>query len=173
MRAIWYVALFPDPFPPVPPVEIGSFYRLLEEANRNLERLDGITSILPNPYFFIHAYVRKEALLSSQIEGTRSSFFDLLLFDREDALEVPKDNDVFEVSNYVKAMNRGLERIRSDSVTISLGLFREIHEILMSNVRGGEKSPGRFREQQNWTGGGHPATVRKSTLANLRMDSTS
>lgn len=152
-------AFVPPPLPPAPPVRIGRFYGLLEEANRNLGRLDGITSILPDPHFFIYMYIRKEALLSSQIEGTQSSFFDLLLHESREERGRPSSQDVLEVSNYVKAMNHGLEQIREKSSPVSLELICDIHRILLSNVRGGEKSPGEFRDRQNWVGGPHPATA--------------
>ena len=152
-------AFVPPHLPPVPPVRIDRFYGLLEEASRNLGRLDGITSILPDPYFFIYMYTRKEALLSSQIEGTQSSFFDLLLYESKEERDRPSSQDVLEVSNYVKAMNHGLEQIREKGSPISLELIRDIHRILLSNARGGEKSPGEFRNRQNWVGGPHPATA--------------
>jgi Fic family protein len=119
-----------------------------------LGRLDGVTSILPDPDLFIYLYVRKEALLSSQIEGTQSSFSDLLLFESEHAPGVPLD-DVQEVSNYVADMNHGLERLRG-SFPLSLRLIREIHEILLSRGRGAQKQPGEFRRSQNWIGGTRP-----------------
>ncbi|MCY4378831.1 MAG: Fic family protein [Candidatus Dadabacteria bacterium] len=152
-------AFVPPHLPPVPPVRIDRFYGLLEEASRNLGRLDGIASILPDPYFFIYMYTRKEALLSSQIEGTQSSFFDLLLYESKEERDRPSSQDVLEVSNYVKAMNHGLEQIREKGSPISLELIRDIHRILLSNARGGEKSPGEFRNRQNWVGGPHPATA--------------
>ncbi len=152
-------AFVPPPLPPVPPVQIDRFNRLLEEANLNLGRLDGITSILPDPHFFIYMYTRKEALLSSQIEGTQSSFFDLLLYESKEERGRSSNQDVLEVSNYVKAMNHGLEQIREKGSPISLKLICDIHRILLSNVRGGEKSPGEFRRRQNWVGGPHPATA--------------
>ena len=152
-------ALVPPPLPPVPPVRVDRFYGLLEKANQNLGRLDGITSILPDPHFFIYMYIRKEALLSSQIEGTQSSFFDLLLFESKEERNRTPSHDVLEVSNYVKAMNHGLEQIRGKGSPISLDLICDIHRILLSGVRGGEKSPGEFRDRQNWVGGPHPATA--------------
>ena len=152
-------AFVPPPLPPVPPVRVDRFYGLLEKANQNLGRLDGITSILPDPHFFIYMYIRKEALLSSQIEGTQSSFFDLLLFESKEERNRTSSHDVLEVSNYVKAMNHGLEQIRGKGSPISLELICDIHQILLSGVRGGEKSPGEFRDRQNWVGGPHPATA--------------
>ncbi|MFZ3211194.1 MAG: Fic/DOC family N-terminal domain-containing protein [Terriglobales bacterium] len=124
---------------------------LLEQANQALGRLDGLASILPDPSLFIYLYVRKEAVLSSQIEGTQSSFSDLMLFESAEAPGVPLE-DVQEVSNYVAAMNHGLRRLRED-FPLSLGLMGEIHKILLSKGRGSQKRPGEFRESQNWIGG--------------------
>lgn len=152
-------AFVPPPLPPVPPVRVDRFHGLLEKANQNLGRLDGIASILPDPYFFIYMYTRKEALLSSQIEGTQSSFFDLLLFESREAPDKNSSLDVLEVSNYVKAMNHGLEQIREKGSPISLKLICDIHRILLSGVRGGGKTPGELRDRQNWVGGPHPATA--------------
>jgi Fic family protein len=104
-------ALVPPPLPPDPPVRMEAIQRLLEQANQSLGRLDGLASVLPNLSLFIYAYVRKEAVLSSQIEGTQSSLSDLLLFENDEAPGVPL-NDVQEVSNYVAALNHGLERLR-------------------------------------------------------------
>lgn len=131
--------------------------RRLEDANRALGRLDGVTSILPDTPLFLYMYVRKEALLSSQIEGTQSSLSDLLLFESEEAPGVPLD-DVQEVSNYVAAMNHGLARIR-EGFPISLRLIREIHETLLSKGRGSTKQPGEFRRSQNWIGGTRPGNA--------------
>ena len=152
-------AFVPPPLPPVPPVRVDRFHGLLEKANRNLGRLDGIASMLPDPHFFIYMYTRKEALLSSQIEGIQSSFFDLLLFESRETPDKHSSPDVLEVSNYVKAMNHGLEQIREKGSPISLELVCDIHRILLSGVRGGEKNPGELRDRQNWVGGPHPATA--------------
>ncbi len=152
-------AFVPPPLPPVPPVRVERFHGLLEKANQNLGRLDGITSMLPDPHFFIHMYTRKEALLSSQIEGIQSSFFDLLLFESRETPDKHSSPDVLEVSNYVKAMNHGLEQIREKGSPISLELVCDIHRILLSGVCGGEKNPGELRDRQNWVGGPHPATA--------------
>lgn len=150
-------AFVPPPLPPEPPVRMGKLYRLLEEASRAIGRLDGITSILPDTPLFLYMYIRKEALLSSQIEGTQSSLSDLLLFETEEAPGVPLD-DVQEVSNYVAAMNHGLARIR-EGFPISLRLMREIHEILLATGRGSAKQPGEFRRSQNWIGGTRPGNA--------------
>jgi Fic family protein len=150
-------AFVPPPLPPEPPVRMGKLYRLLEEASRAIGRLDGVTSILPDTPLFLYMYIRKEALLSSQIEGTQSSLSDLLLFETEEAPGVPLD-DVQEVSNYVAAMNHGLARIRK-GFPISLRLMREIHEILLARGRGSAKQPGEFRRSQNWIGGTRPGNA--------------
>jgi Fic family protein len=130
---------------------------LLERATLALGRLDGLAALLPDVELFIYMYVRKEALLSSQIEGTQSSLTDLLLFESEDAPGMPLD-DVREVSRYVAAMSHGLERLHSD-FPLSLRLIREIHEVLMRDARGGDKSPGEFRRSQNWLGGTRPGNA--------------
>ena len=150
-------AFVPPRLPPTPGVQMDGLYRKLESANRALGRLDGVTSILPDTPLFLYMYVRKEALLSSQIEGTQSSLSDLLLFESEEAPGVPLD-DVQEVSNYVAAMNHGLTRIR-EGFPISLRLIREIHDILLSKGRGSTKQPGEFRRSQNWIGGTRPGNA--------------
>ena len=150
-------AFVPPPLPPDPSLELPRLYRQLENANRALGRLDGVTSILPDTPLFLYMYVRKEALLSSQIEGTQSSLSDLLLFENEEAPGVPID-DVQEVSSYVAAMEHGLERIRA-GFPISLRLIRELHDILLSKGRGSSKQPGEFRRTQNWIGGTRPGNA--------------
>jgi len=150
-------AFVPPALPPEPMVQMDKLYGPLERANRALGRLDGIASILPDTPLFLYMYIRKEALLSSQIEGTQSSLSDLLLFENEEAPGVPI-NDVVEVSNYVAAMNHGLERIRG-GFPISLRLMREIHEILLARGRGATKQPGEFRHSQNWIGGTRPGNA--------------
>lgn len=150
-------AFVPPPLPPTPTVQMDRLYRLLEGANRALGRLDGVTSVLPDTPLFLYMYIRKEALLSSQIEGTQSSLSDLLLFESAEAPGVPLD-DVQEVSNYVAAMNHGLVRIR-EGFPLSLRLIREIHEMLLSKGRGSTKQPGEFRRSQNWIGGTRPGNA--------------
>jgi Fic family protein len=147
-------AFVPAPLPPNPPVDLGGLYQQLDRANQALGRLDGLTTLLPNTQLFLYLYARKEALLSSQIEGTKSSFSDLLLFENQAAPEVPID-DVEEVSNYVAAMQHGLRRIK-DGFPLSLRLIREIHGILLRGGRGANKTPGEFRRSQNWIGGTRP-----------------
>jgi Fic family protein len=148
------------PLPPDPPLRIDArLQELLDEANQALGRLDGVTLLLPDPGQFLYSYVRKEAVLSSQIEGTQSSLSDLLLFENEAAPGVPLD-DVEETSNYIRAMTHGLRRIESGELPLSNRLLREAHELLMSGVRGGDKAPGEFRRSQNWLGGTRPGNAR-------------
>ena len=151
-------AFIPAPLPPEPPLEIDNRrQKLLERATLALGRLDSITLLLPDPDLFLYAYVRREAVLSSQIEGTQSSLSDLLLFELDEAPGVPFD-DVVEVSNYVAALNHGLERLKG-GFPLSNRLIREMHEILLSRGRGSGKSPGRFRRSQNWVGGTRPGNA--------------
>ncbi len=150
-------AYVPPPLPPTPPVRLDSLQVLLEQANQALGRLDGLASFLPDLSLFIYAYVRKEALLSSQIEGTQSSLSDLLLFENEEVPGAPIE-DVQDVSNYVAALSHGLRRIR-EGFPLSVRLIREIHEILLSRGRGSNKEPGEFRRSQNWIGGIRPGNA--------------
>lgn len=151
-------AFVPPPLPPDPPVRLDAMSGLLEQASRALGRLDGLTTILPDTELFIYLYIRKEALLSSQIEGTQSSLSDLLLYESDGVPGVPLD-DVKEVSNYVAAMNHGLDRLRG-GFPLSLRLIREIHAILLESGRGAGKMPGEFRTSQNWIGGTRPGNAR-------------
>jgi Fic family protein len=152
-------AFVPPPLPPDPPLNITpDLADLIERANRGLGRLDGVARVLPEPSLFLYVYVRKEALLSSQIEGTQSSLSDLLLFESEEAPGVPID-DVEEVSHYVAAMNHALQRLRG-GFPLSLRLIRETHRMLLSGARGGNKQPGEFRTSQNWIGGSRPGNAR-------------
>ena len=144
-------AIIPPPLPPAPPVRMDRLNSLLDNANLALGRLDGMTSVLPDTDLFLYMYVRKEALLSSQIEGTQSSLSELLLFERAELPGVTLD-DVQDVANYVAAMDHGLARIR-EGFPISLRLIREIHEKLLSKGRGSKRQPGEFRRSQNWIGG--------------------
>ena len=132
-------------------------HRSLERANLAIGKLDGVTSVLPDAPLFIYMYIRKEALLSSQIEGTQSSLSDLLLYESQEAPGAPID-DVREVSNYVAAMNHGLDRLK-DGFPLSARLIREIHEVLLSSGRGSTKQPGEFRSSQNWIGGTKPSNA--------------
>lgn len=144
-----YTAFEPAPLPPDPPVDPGEIQTLLSHADLTLGRLDGVTSTLPNPDLFVAMYVRQEAVLSSQIEGTQASLTDVLRFEAGDEDE-PRAADVEEVVNYVAAMNHGLQRL--SELPLSLRLVREIHERLMRGVRGHERRPGEFRISQNWIG---------------------
>src|SRR5437899_226707 len=150
-------AFVPPPLPPTPVLRLETLQLALEQANHALGRLDGLASILPDISLFIYAYVRKEAVLSSQIEGTQSSLSDLLLFENEEAPGVPLA-DVQEVSRYVAALNHGLTRMR-EGFPLSLRLIREIHAVLLSPGRGSDKTPGEFRTSQNWIGGTRPGNA--------------
>jgi len=153
-----YKAFIPPALPPDPSLQLNEgHFDLMERANRALGRLDGVSALLPDTSLFLYFYVRKEALLSSQIEGTQSSFSDLLLFENKETPSVPVE-DVQEVSSYVAAMNHGLKRIRG-GFPLSMRLIREIHEILLSKGRGVDKSPGQFRRSQNWVGGTRPGNA--------------
>jgi len=153
-----YNAYVPKPLPPAPPIEMDKIYPLLDQANIALGRLDGLSIFLPDPSLFLYMYIRKEAVLSSQIEGTQSSLSDLLLFENEEIASVP-NQDVVEVSNYVAAMEHGLKRIQG-GFPLSLRLIREMHEVLLSRGRGYSKQPGEFRRTQNWIGGTRPGNAR-------------
>jgi len=156
-----FQAFVPVPLPPDPPLALdGTLQQALERALLALGRLDSISTMLPAPELFIYSYVRKEAVLSSQIEGTQSSLSDLLLYELEQAPGVPRnDLDVVEVSNYVAALDHGIARLRGD-FPLSNRLIREIHGVLLANGRGSEKSPGEFRRSQNWIGGTRPGNAR-------------
>ena len=141
-----YKSFVPSPLPPDPPIQIDAeMFQLLSDADRKLGRLDGITEILPNPQLFVNMYVLKEAVLSSQIEGTQASLSDVL-----GKVEDENDLDIGEVSNYAEAMYYGLERL--ESFPMSLRLIREIHARLLKTGRGSDRSPGEFRSTQNWIG---------------------
>jgi Fic family protein len=154
-----YYTFYPKPLPPDPPLDVDiETQRLLDSANQALGRLDGVTLLLPDPDLFLYSYIRKEAVLSSQIEGTQSSLSDLLLFEHDVAPGAPLA-DVRETSNYIAAMTHGLARIEG-GFPLSLRLINEIHERLMEGVRGGRAAPGEFRRTQNWIGGTRPGTAR-------------
>lgn len=151
-------AFVPTPLPPAPPLVLnGPLQQTLERAVLALGRLDGVSALLPDKSLFLYAYVRKEAVLSSQIEGTQSSLSDLLLFELDEAPGVPLD-DVIEVSNYVAALEHGLARLR-EGFPLSNRLIREIHAVLLSRGRGSGKDPGEFRRSQHWIGGTRPGTA--------------
>lgn len=149
-------AFVPPPLPPAPPVDVLALLEPLSLAERALGRLDGITMLLPRQELFLYMYVRKEAVLSSQIEGTQSTLSDLLRFEIEAQAGQPID-DIREVSNYVDAMMYGLDRL--DELPLSLRLIREMHARLLQSGRGGTKSPGEFRKSQNWIGGTRPGNA--------------
>jgi Fic family protein len=145
-----YQAFYPAPLPPNPPIQLsGKLQQLLSEADRALGRLDGSITTLPNPELFVMMYVRKEAVLSSQIEGTQSSLQDLLRAEAKIfTSNMPKD--VNEVINYVNAMNYGISRLAT--LPVSVRLICEIHKKLLENVRGSHATPGDLRRSQNWIG---------------------
>lgn len=154
-----FSAFVPHPLPPEPPLAISAeLADLAERANRALGRLDALATLLPDAALFLYVYVRKEALVSSQIEGTQSSLSDLILFEDDRVPGLP-NADVEEVSRYVEAMQYGLRRIE-EGFPLSLRLLREIHGILLSTGRGSEKAPGAFRTSQNWIGGTRPGNAR-------------
>ena len=145
-----YRAFIPNPLPPDPPIKYdGELRNLLSQADRALARLDGITTILPNPELFVGMYVKKEALLSSQIEGTQASLEGVLKFEAN--LTPSEDvNEIKEVVNYIKALDYGMKRL--EELPISNRLIKEIHRILITGTRGTDKTPGEFRRSQNWIG---------------------
>ena len=147
-------AFIPEPLTPRPALDLGAIQAPLEAASLALGRLDSLSTLLPDPHLFLYTYIRKEAVLSSQIEGTQSSLSDLLRFELEALPGVPTD-DAAEVLSYVEALEHGLRRIRED-FPLSNRLFREIHAILLAQGRGSDKSPGEFRRSQNWIGGSRP-----------------
>jgi len=150
-------AYMPDTLPPNPPIEMADLYSLQDQANLAIGRLDGISINVPDISLFLYMYIRKEAVLSSQIEGTQSTLDDLLMYENNEAVGVPID-DVVEVSNYVSALNHGLQRI-AGGFPLCLRLIREMHEILLSRGRGSTKQPGVFRTSQNWIGGTRPGNA--------------
>jgi Fic family protein len=159
-QATGYRAFIPAPLPPNPPIELdANLTLLLSQADRALGRLDGAASILPNPNLFVAMYVRQEAVLSSQIEGTQSTLEDVLQFEI-DPHGQDRPKDIQEVVNYIHAMNYGLERLQT--LPLSLRLIREIHEKLLHDVRGSSRNPGEFRTSQNWIG---PAGSNLSTAS--------
>ena len=147
-----YSAFYPRGLPPVPPVEMtDQLQEQLSKADRALGRLDGTILVLPNPGLFVYMYIRKEAVLSSQIEGTQSSLQDVLAAEAK-LLDPDRPGDVNEVINYIRAINYGLERL--ETLPVSTRLIKEIHEKLMQGVRGSHLTPGEIRKTQNWIGPG-------------------
>ncbi len=154
-----FAAFVPNALPPTPPLNLsGEHFDRLERANRALGKLDGLSRFLPDVSLFVYWFVRKEAVLSSQIEGTNSSLSDLLLYEQKETPGVPLE-DVEEVSRYVAAVNHGVKRLR-EGFPLSLRLLREVHEVLLQTGRGSTKSPGEFRRSQNWIGGTRPGNAR-------------
>ena len=152
-----YKAYIPASLPPVPSINLEELYPLLEKATRAIGELNSLAKILPNADLFIYMYVRKESLLSSQIEGTQSSFSDLVLFENHQRPQVSLE-DVEEVSNYVQAIKHGLKRMK-EGFPLSLRLLCETHKILLQGGRGASKLPGEFRRSQNWIGGTRPGNA--------------
>lgn len=151
-------AFVPMPLPPTPPLRMdGALLPFLEAAVLALGRLDSAATLLPDPGLFLYTYVRKEAVLSSQIEGTQSSLSDLLLFELDEVPGVPRD-DAVEVSHYAAALDHGLARL-GEGFPLSNRLIREIHGVLLSHGCGSEKEPGEFRRSQNWIGGSRPGNA--------------
>jgi len=151
-------AFIPAPLPPSPPIEWTPQLReKFDQAHLALGRLDSVTKLLPDTALFLYMYVRKEAVLSSMIEGTQSSLSDLLLFEMHEQPGVPVD-DVQEVSNYVAALCHGLDLLKK-GIPLSLRLIKEIHQVLLSKGRGSKHTPGEFRRSQNWIGGTRPGNA--------------
>lgn len=151
-------AFVPAPLPPQPPLDLtGERARLLERAHLACGRLDSITALLADPHLFLYMYIRREAVLSSQIEGTQSSLSDLLVSEVENAPGIPFE-DVQDVSNYVKALEHGVQRMK-EGFPVSGRLIREVHEVLLGSGRGSKLDPGQFRTSQNWIGGTRPGNA--------------
>ena len=151
-------AFVPAPLPPCPPIDWTPELRSkFDQALLELGRLDSVSTLLPDTSLFLYMYVRKEAVLSSMIEGTQSSLSDLLLFELDQEPGVPL-GDVLEVSNYARALNYGL-RLLEEGLPLSLRLFREIHGVLLAKGRGSNQTPGKFRRSQNWIGGTRPGNA--------------
>lgn len=153
-----YNAFIPNPLPPKPDIDLSEVSVLLEKANQAIGELNGVVETSVDPSVLNYMYVRKEAVLSSQIEGTQSTLDDLLKYESEQTQGIPVA-DASEVSSYVAALNHGMERIK-EGFPLSLRLIREIHKILLTNSRGKTKLPGEFRTSQNWIGGTRPGNAR-------------
>lgn len=154
-----FEAFMPAPLPPPDLVVTSKMQMLLSKADLAIGRLDGVIEVIPSPDRFVYMYVRREAVLSSQIEGTQASLMDVLEYEAQEE-KATAGVDVREIINYIKAMSHGLSRLTD--LPISRRLICEVHKELMTGVRGGEpqKTPGEFRRSQNWIGGGSPATAR-------------
>ena len=151
-------AFVPNRLPPEPALDLTVLQEPMEKALLALGHLDSLSTLLPDKHLFLYTYVRKEAVLSSQIEGTQSTLSDLLLYELEGTPGVPLD-DVVEVSNYVAALEHGISRLQ-DGFPLCNRLIREIHGQLLSGGRGSDKMPGEFRRSQNWIGGTRPGKAR-------------
>ena len=153
-----FAAFVPAPLPPIPPLDLsGPLGGLLERASGSLGRLDGLSRGL-DPGRLLYMYIRKEAVLSSQIEGTQSTLTELLEYENAEAPGMPVE-DIREVSRYVSALRNGVDQIK-EGYPISLRLIRDTHSVLMTGGRGGRQAPGEFRQTQNWIGGTRPSTAR-------------
>jgi Fic family protein len=150
-------AYIPKPLPPDPPLDLAGLYPLLDRANQALGRLDGSTALLPDAHLFLYFYIRKEAVVSSQIEGTQSTLSELLLFEHGIGPAALVD-DLKESSHYVAAIQHGLNRLQ-EGFPVSLRLLCEIHGVLLQGGRGSERTPGEFRRSQNWIGGSRPGNA--------------
>ena len=160
-------AFVPAPLPPSPPIAWAPELRSkFDRALLSLGRLDSVSRLLPDTSLFLYMYVRKEAVLSSMIEGTQSSLSDLLMYEMDQEPGVPLA-DVREVSNYVAALNHGLNLL-SEGVPLSLRLLKEIHGVLLAKGRGSSRTPGEFRRTQNWIGGTRPGNAAPSDPGYLR-----
>ncbi len=153
-----YKSYVPAALPPSPALDMDRLYKSLDQAMKALGALDGLAKLLPDISLFLYMYVRKEALVSSQIEGTQSSLSDLLLYENDESPAVAVD-DVEEVSNYIAALNHGLTRMKG-GFPLSVRLICEMHQILLRGGRGSNKAPGEFRRSQNWIGGIRPGKAR-------------
>lgn len=149
-------AFIPDPLPPVRRLQMEKIQQLLDSALVAIGQLDGISVLLPDPSLYLATYISKESVLSSRIEGTVSTLSDVLLFELGQFDKKSQSDDLIEVTNYTKALEHGLKRMRDDDFPLSNRLIREVHEILLQSGRGSKKSPGEFRRSQNWIEGTHP-----------------
>ena len=157
-------AFVPDPLPPEPSVDIAPMYQQLEAAAVALGNLDAESRMLPDPDLFLYLYIRREALLSSQIEGTQSSLSDLFVYEFDsNKAEAPKQLDVTEVSNYIAALEHGIAlldgKVRGGPLPVCNRLIRATHSVLLRSGRGSDKQPGEFRRSQNWIGGTRPSNA--------------
>jgi len=153
-----YSNFIPNALPPVPGINMEEISHWLEKANIAIGELNGIIQVVPDPLIINYMYIRKEAVLSSQIEGTQSTLDDLMHYESGSIPGVPVD-DVVEVSSFVAAIDHGLKRVQKDNFPLSIRLIKEIHKILLANSRGKHKTPGEIRRSQNWLGGTRPGNA--------------